>query len=635
MKRSTGWTLLLSGVLIAFSWMLQWLDLWLLAADMLMAGSAVIGGVPIARRAISALRYRTFGIDLLITVAVTGSLGIGEYWEGAAVTFLFTLGAFLEGKTLEKTRDSIRSLLALSPMEATVIRDGSEVRVHPDEVQLGESVLVRPGEKIPVDGTVLQGRASVDQASITGESIPVQKGTEDSVFSGTIVQFGYLEVKAERVGEDTTFSRIVQFVEDAQESKAPTQRFIEKFAKYYTPGILILAAVLFLVTRDIPLTLTLLVISCPGALVIAAPVTIVSGIGNAARKGVLVKGGNTLEQISQIDVVAFDKTGTLTEGKPQVVSMKTAKGTEEAMLMLAARAERRSEHHLARAIITEAEKKKLPLTTDADGDFHSLPGKGIEAWVDGSIVLVGNRLLMQEQQLSIPVSLQGYIEAEESLGRTLMYVASEHEVLGCIAVADPLRAEAKQLVAQLKGAGIQHVIMLTGDHEPTARAAAEQLGITEYRSNLLPEHKVEMVRSLQAEGHRVMMVGDGVNDAPALAAANAGIAVGGTGTDIAMETADIILSSGKLERIGYLFGLSQAVMRVMKQNIVFAVAVAGLLVAGVLAETVFMASGMLIHELSVLLVIVNAIRVVRFGRACNGSAGCQYTGKRSVSRAVQ
>jgi Zn2+/Cd2+-exporting ATPase len=632
MKRSTGWTLLISGVLIAVSWICQWLGVWPLAAEMFMAASAVIGGIPIARHALSALRYRTFGIDLLITVAVTGSLAIGEYWEGAAVSFLFTLGAFLEGKTLEKTRDSIRSLLALSPVEAAVLRDGKEVRIHPDEVQPGESVIVRPGEKIPVDGIVLQGKASVDQASITGESVPVEKGKEDSVFSGTIVQFGYLEVQAERVGEDTTFSRIVQFVEDAQESKAPTQRFIERFATFYTPGILILAAILFLVTRDIPLTLTLLVISCPGALVIAAPVTIVSGIGNAARKGVLIKGGNTLEQISRIDVVAFDKTGTLTEGKPQVVSVKSVSGVDEDLLLLAARAERRSEHHLARAIVTEAAKRGLPVAAEAEGDFQSYPGKGIEASFDGFVVIVGNRLLMQEKQFSIPDSLQAYIEGEEALGRTLMYVASEHSVLGCIAVADPLRAEAKKLMDQLKRAGVKQVVMLTGDNEPTARAAAEQLGITEYRANLLPEHKVDRVRALQAEGYRVMMVGDGVNDAPVLAAADAGIAIGDTGTDIAMETADIILSSGKLERIGYLFELSHAVMRVMKQNIVFAVAVAGMLVAGVLAETVFMASGMLIHELSVLLVIINAIRVVRFGKRCSDSASCPHAGGRRMSQ---
>ncbi len=535
MRRSAGLVILLMGSLIAASWVSTWLGLNPITADVFMLIGAVVGGTPIVKRAINALRYRTFGIDVLITIAVVGALFIGEYWEAAAVTFLFTLGSFLEAKTLEKTRSSIQSLLALSPIEATVLRDGKEQRISAEDVVPGESVLVKPGEKIPVDGIVLRGRATVNQSSITGESVSVEKAVTETVFSGSIVETGYLEMRAERVGDETTFARILEFVEEAQEAKAPTQRFIERFAKAYTPGILILAAIVYLWTRDLLLTLTLLVISCPGALVISAPVSIVAGIGNAARKGILVKGGHVLEMAGKIDAVAFDKTGTLTEGRPQVVAIEVETGTAEQMLSLAACAEKRSEHHLAKAIMEEAARKGLSMVDNGEGGFDHYPGQGVAAVVDGTEVFVGNRSLMKRRGVGFSDSLQSAAKSNEAAGRTVMFVAAGGLVLGFIAVADRLRADAPLLVNHLQKAGVKKILLLTGDNELTAKTSADQLGITDYRASLLPKDKVAAVRSLQEQGYRVAMVGDGVNDAPALAAADLGIAVGGTGTDVEHE----------------------------------------------------------------------------------------------------
>ncbi len=610
--------LMIVGSLIVSGWLLRWLGVHVAAFNALMLVGTLLAGWRIAVKAVQALRFRILGIELLITAAVTGAIWIGEYWEAAAVTFLFMLGSYLEGITLEKTLASIRALLDLSPVEATVVRSGIAVQVHAADVQQGEVVIVRPGGRIPVDGSVIDGQASVNQASITGESMPVERSAGDEVSGGTVVESGYLEVHAERVGEDTTFARIVAFVEEAQDAKAETQRFIERFAAYYTPAILVLAVVVYAVTRDVRLALTLLVIACPGALVIAAPVSIVAGIGSAAKRGMLLKGGSVLETARRIDTVVFDKTGTLTEGRPRVMRVFAEQADEGEMLVLSARAEQRSEHPLAGAILREAAKRGIAWGREGAEGFEFLPGHGVSAELDGAAVHVGNRSMIEELGMSMSAAIRLAAAQEERGGRTILFIAREREVLGFLAIADPIRKDALGLIRCLKKAGMKRMILLTGDHEYTAKAVAEQLGLSDYRAGLLPEGKVKAIRLLQESGHKVAMVGDGVNDAPALAAADIGIAVGDTGTDVAIETADLIITSGRMGLIAESLMLSRTVMANLRQNIIFAVAVVILLLAGVLAGTVFMASGMLIHELSVIAVILNAMRILTIGRERGG-----------------
>ncbi|WP_054949436.1 heavy metal translocating P-type ATPase [Numidum massiliense] len=603
---------ILSGSAIVLALALRYFEITPLVADGLFVFATVLAGDPIARKAIQLVRFKVVGIEALVTGAVTGALFIGEFWEAAAVTFLFIFGSYLEERSLEKTRSSLQNLLALSPTEARVIRDGVEQNISPSEVVKGENVFIRPGEKIPIDGTVVAGHASVNQAAITGESEPVRCEPGDDVYSGTVLETGYLEVQAEQVGEDTTFARIVQMVEEAQETKASSQRFLERFSRYYTPAIMVLAVLVYFVTWDVRLTLTLLVISCPGALVISVPVSIVAGIGNAAKNGILIKGGDYLEKAGKVDVVAFDKTGTLTVGKPHVTGVRAYEGTEAHILALAAGAETHSEHHLARAIITKARDELEDSDIPAAKDFQVFPGQGVKAVLQGRHILLGNRTLMKNNGVAISTAIEDDLQREERRRQTAVLLADESRgIIGRLSIADVVRDDAAHIVQQLKREGIAKVVMLTGDNQRTADAVAEQLGVTTVYADLMPEDKVRVIEQLQQRGKTVAMAGDGINDAPALATADLGIAMGVAGTDVAMETADVVLMTDNLRQIQYAFALSRAAVRNIRQNIVFSVSVVILLMLGVLFNKIFMASGMLIHELSVILVILNAIRLLR------------------------
>lgn len=454
----------------------------------------------------------------------------------------------------------------------------------------------------------------MNQSAITGESIPVRKVVSAKVFSGAVIESGYIKVRAEKVGEDTTFSRILQMVEDAQDKKAKTQKFLEEFSKYYTPGIIILTFIIYLVTRDITLALTLLVIACPGALVISAPVSIVAGIGNGAKNGILIKGGDIIEKLGSSKVIAFDKTGTLTMGKPQVTSIKGFSISEDELLKIAGRAESYSEHPLGRAIMTEA-TSRFDNAMDPPEESEIIVGQGLRVVLDGNTILVGNRRLMDQNHVIIPDEVAEYIKREEMEGQTAVIVSDLQGVLGVISIADVLREDARNTVSRLKSLGIERVVMLTGDNSRTAAAIARQVGIDEFYGELLPQDKVAILDDLQGQVGTTVMVGDGVNDAPALASADLGIALGGAGTDVAMETADVVLMSDQLHKLSYAIGLSRATVRNLKQNIYFSIIVAGSLLAGVLAKKVFLSSGMLIHELSVLLVTINAIRLLGYGRS--------------------
>ena len=582
--------------------------------DATLIAASILAGFPIAVRAWGALRARAFSIDLLVTIAVVGALVIGEYTESAVVAFLFLFGAWLEARSLERTRASLRELVDLAPTRATVVRDGERVLVDADDVQVGEAVIVTSGERIAVDGVITAGSARIAEASITGEPTPIRKEQGQRVFAGTVVETGYLEIEAEEVGEATTFARIIELVEEAQDSRSRRQRFLERFAQFYTPAIIVGAVIAFAWTRDLGFALTFLVIACPGALVISVPVAAVAGMGNIARHGVLVKDAEALESLAAAEILVVDKTGTLTVGRPVVTGIH-AEGDlpESELLALVASLESTSEHHLGRAIVAEARARALPLDAELSS-IEVFPGLGLRGSVGGREMLVGRADLLRSHDVT-----PGEIgESLESAGVTAVQVAVDGQFEGVITVADSVRPGAREALAQLRDSGVRRIIMLTGDNEHAARAVAAELGIDEVRAGLLPADKARIVGELATKGHSVMMVGDGINDAPALATAEVGVAMGGVGMDISMETADVVILTDRLDHLAHARKVTRASVRIMKQNTVISLATVAILIAAVLAHVVQLAGGMLVHEISVLLVILNALRLVRLG--ASGSA---------------
>lgn len=573
-----------------------------------------IAGVPIFIKAYQALQLKAFSIELLVTIAVIGALFIGEYVESAVVTFLFLFGDFLEGRTLEKTRSSLRELTEMAPQEAVVVRGGENVMIPVEEVEVGDHVIIRSGGKIPVDGTIVSGQASINEATVTGESVPASKTLDDQVFSGTILDNGYIEIIAEKVGDDTTFAKIIDLVEEAQESKSKTERFLDRFATYYTPSVVVLSVLVYLLTKDLHISITFLVVACPGALVIGAPVSNVAGIGNGAKNGVLIKGGEVMDNLSKVDTIVFDKTGTLTKGKPEVTDIKTFGDFEtDALLEIVAQAETISEHHLGQTIVREAKAKKLDLSVEPE-DSEVIKGSGIRAKVGGKIVAIGNRKLMDQEGIAIPEEIGNYAIEREKAGNTAIFASVDREIAGIFSIADQIRDDAKHALALLRKNGIKKMVMLTGDNRHTAELVANTLGLDEFHAELLPEDKVTYVKKLKDAGHVVAMAGDGINDAPAIATADIGLAMGEGGTDVSMETADVVLMADKLMQFAHAYSLAKATIRNMKQNTFFAVGIAFALLIGVLAGMVNLASGMFIHEASVLLVILNGMRLLRFNR---------------------
>jgi len=597
--------------------------------NILMSIAAIVAGLGIASRAWNSLRNRHISIELLVTIATIGALAIGEVWEAAAVTFLFVFGAYLEARTLSKTRQVLGELIDLAPVTAIVLRGSVQIEVAPHEVQVGETVLIKPGARVPVDGEVLTGASAVDESSITGESMPEEKTLGDRVFAGTVNLDGMLQLRATGVGADTMLARIIARVEEAQEQKAPTQRFVEKFSQWYTPAIIILSAAVFIISREIELALTLLVIGCPGALVISTPVSIIAGIGSAARRGILIKGGEYLENAGKISAVALDKTGTLTLGKPHLTdivvlqpaleiagmalpglsSTSTHWDAGQADLMWwAGMAESGSEHPLARAIYQEALKLgHLPMPDE----FEMLPGKGVRATYEGREILVGAPKWLAERSIPLPEDLTHQMDLLRSEGKTAVLAARDGRLWGILAISDPMREDAAEMVRRLRADGIKQVIMLTGDDLATAQAIARRAGISDVRAGLLPEDKLAAIRQLQVEGHIVAMIGDGINDTPALAAADIGIAMGAAGAGLAIETADIALMADDLLKVPEAIRLSRATLQNIRQNVVVALLTVSGLLAGVLLGSVHMAGGMLIHQLSVLVVIANGMRLLR------------------------
>ena len=573
--------------------------------------STVIAGTPILIKAVKALRMKAFSIELLVSIAVIGALFIGEYVESAAVTFLFLFGAFLEVRTLEKTRTSLKALVDMAPLDATVIRDGKTMTISIEDVEEGDRVIIRSGEKVAVDGHIVTGTATLSEAAITGESVPTSKTIKDRVFSGTIVDNGFIEVIADRVGDDTTFAKIIELVEEAQESKSKTEKFLDRFANIYTPSIVVLSILVYIFTRNIEMTLTFLVIACPGALVISAPVSMVAGIGNGAKNGVLIKGGDIMEKLAKIDTVVFDKTGTLTRGRPEVTDIYTFSNNEDDLLRLVAEAEMISEHHLGQTIVKEAKIRNIPIVNQPE-DAEIIKGNGIRARIDGKLLIVGNRKLMAAEGIQIEDAVESYAVQREKAGNTAIFASIDGEIAGIFSIADRIRPEAASALQQLRADGIKKMIMLTGDNRHTAELVAKQLGLDEVHAELLPEDKVAMIQKLKDAGHNVAMAGDGVNDAPAIATADIGLAMGEGGTDVSMETADIVLMADRIDQFSHAYALAKATVRNMKQNTYFAVGTVFFLLLGVLFGKVFLATGMLVHELSVLIVILNAVRLIRY-----------------------
>ncbi|WP_042357379.1 heavy metal translocating P-type ATPase [Bacillus rubiinfantis] len=604
---------IISGFLIAMAFMTSFLGHDYLKTPAFLIAT-VVAGVPIFVNAYKALRMKVFSIELLVTIAVIGALFIHEYTESAVVTFLFLLGDFLEAKTLEKTRSSLKKLIEMAPQEATVVRDEMEIIVPIEEIRSGDHVIIRSGGKVPVDGQIVTGQASIIEAAVTGEAVPTAKSEEDKVYSGTIVDQGYIEVIAEKVGDDTTFAKIIELVDEAQESKSKTEKFLDQFATFYTPAVVLLAIIVLVVTKNFHLAITFLVVACPGALVIGAPVSNVAGIGNGAKNGVLVKGSEVMNKLAKVDTLVFDKTGTLTKGKPAVIDIKTfADWQPTRLLQLVAGAEMISEHHLGQTIVKEAKARKLELSDRLESG-EIIKGNGITGKIAGHALVVGNRKLLEREGIQVTAEALEYAVSRERTGNTVIFVAVDGSLTGLISIADQIREDAHQALTEMRKNGIRKIVMLTGDNQYTAELVARQLGIDDYHAELLPEDKVEYVKKLKAAGYVVAMAGDGINDAPAIATADIGLAMGEGGTDVSMETADVVLMADKLMQFSHAYKLAKATISNMKQNTFFAVAIVIVLLIGVLVQSVQLASGMFIHEASVLLVIVNAMRLIHFGR---------------------
>ncbi len=600
-----------SGILIVLGFILGFLGYQNIKSIALIVAT-VIASVPIVINAFQALRMRTFSIELLVTIAVVGALYIKEYTESSVVTFLFLFGSYLEARTLEKTRSSLKKLIDMAPQEAVVLRQGKNITIPVEGVEVGDRVIIRPGGKIPVDGSIVHGKASINEAAITGESVPVSKTVNDKVFSGTIVDNGYIEIIAEKVGEDTTFSKIIELVEEAQETKSKAERFLDKFSNIYTPAIVLLSVIVYAITKNLHLSITFLVVACPGALVIGAPVSNVAGIGNGARNGVLIKGGEVMDILSKVDAMVFDKTGTLTKGKPEVTDIKTFNNWDvNQVLKLVAEAETISEHHLGQTIIKEAKNRGIDLTEQSiEGEV--IKGNGICAKFDGHELIVGNRKLMKSKDIEISRDVDEYAVNREKAGNTAVFAAIDGRIAAIFSIADQIRSDAFEALVELRKNGIKKIVMLTGDNRHTAEKVANELGIDEFYAELLPEDKVEFIKKLKSEGHTVAMAGDGINDAPAIATADIGLAMGESGTDVSMETADVVLMADKLSQLSHAYALAKATTRNVKQNTLLAVAVVFALLAGVLTRNIHLASGMFIHEASILMVIFNAMRLIGF-----------------------
>ena len=600
---------LISGLLIALGFLGRFAMDNRVVFDWSLIIASVIGVTPIAIQAYQALKVKVISIDVLVTIAVIGAFLIRNFEESAIVTFLFLFGAFLEQRTLNQTRSAIKELTEIAPESALKqVNNGTFEKVDVDEVEEEDILQVKTGAKIPVDGTVVSGEGHINEASITGESEAVNKKKGSEVYAGSILENGTIQIRADRVGDETTFGKIIELVEEAQDSKSEAERFIDRFSKYYTPAVLVLAFVVWLFSQSIELAITILVLGCPGALVIGAPVSNVAGIGNGARNGVLLKGSEVIHNFSHVDTIVFDKTGTLTAGNPTVAETEYyGENPEEATAYLAS-VENESDHPLAKAVIAEVGKRNLKGVEST----KVVKGGGIVVSIDGHRVAVGNAALMEKESVKFSKNMQADIERFEQSGNSLVLTSVDGELKILMGIRDQVRPGVKEGLQQLKDLGVENLVVLSGDNQGTVDLIANELELTEAHGHMLPEDKSAHIEQLQNEGEVVAFVGDGVNDSPSLALADIGIAMG-SGTDVAIETSDVVLMNSDFSRLPHALGLTKSTSNNMTQNIVIAVGVVLVLLASVfLSDWMNMSIGMLVHEASILVVIFNAMRLLGF-----------------------
>ncbi|WP_214818372.1 heavy metal translocating P-type ATPase [Exiguobacterium sp. s59] len=617
-------TLLYASLLIAFGYLSSYVNgEENIVTTLLFLASMFIGGLSLFKVGLQNLLRFEFDMKTLMTVAVIGGAIIGEWAEVAIVVILFAISEALERFSMDRARQSIRSLMDIAPKEALVRRNGQEIMIHVDDIAVGDIMIVKPGQKIAMDGVVVSGYSAVNQAAITGESVPVEKTVDNEVFAGTLNEEGLLEVEITKLVEDTTISKIIHLVEEAQGERAPSQAFVDKFAKYYTPIIMIIAALVAIVPplffdgsweTWIYQGLAVLVVGCPCALVISTPISIVSAIGNAAKKGVLVKGGVYLEEMGALKAIAFDKTGTLTKGVPAVTDYNVLNKqiNEKELLSIITALEYRSQHPLASAIMKKAEEENITYSDVQVEDFSSITGKGIKGIVNGTTYYIGSPKLFKELLTNdFDKDLEQNVTTLQNQGKTAMIIGTEKEILAVIAVADEVRESSKEILQKLHQLGIKKTIMLTGDNKGTANAIGGQVGVSDIEAELMPQDKLDFIKQLRSEYGNVAMVGDGVNDAPALAASTVGIAMGGAGTDTALETADVALMGDDLRKLPFTIKLSRKTLNIIKANITFAIAIKFIALLLVIPGWLTLWIAILSDMGATLLVALNGLRLMR------------------------
>lgn len=578
----------------------------------LYATASVIGGLTLFKSGLINLTKLRFDMKTLMTIAVIGAIIIGEWREAAIVVILFAISEALESYSMDKARASIRSLMKISPKQALIRRNGTEQNLDIEDINIGDMMLVKPGERIAMDGKVSHGFSAINQAPITGESIPVEKALHDDVFAGTINQNGYLEIEVTKKSQDTTIAKIIHLVEEAQNERAPSQAFIDRFAAYYTPAIIAIAAIVAILPPLLGGTwstwvyqgLAVLVVGCPCALVISTPVAIITAIGNAARNGVLIKGGIYLEQIGTLKSIAFDKTGTLTEGTPKVTDAHFYTDERETALSYLKALEEKSSHPLAKAIINYINEQNTDFTPIEVQQFTTVQGKGIQGEINGETVYAGSPELFSNL---IPDQVRTYQEA----GKTVMLCGTDEEILMAIALRDEPRKESKNVISELHNLGISHTYMLTGDHAKTAAALKQDLALTDVKADLLPEDKLDFIKKYHHETGNIAMIGDGINDTPALAASTVGIAMGTAGTDSALETADVALMGDDLQKLPFTVKLSRRALSIIKQNVTFAIGIKVLALLLVIPGWLTLWIAIFADMGATLLVTLNALRLLK------------------------
>lgn len=598
--------LLINTVLLLFAEVSKLLLHMDIPYQVLMFIVGTIGVIPIALTAISSLRVRLVSIDVLVSLAVIGAFIIGEFNEAAIVTWLFMLGDVLEEITLRKTRSAVSDLTQMAPKTASVVQDDGTIKEEDvDFIDPGEKILIKTGDQVPVDGEIVSGIGYLNEASMNGESKLANKIVGSEVYAGTILEDGTLTVETTAAGEDTTFGKIIEMVEEAQDTKSGTEKIINRFAKYYTPAVLVIAIIVGLITRDLKLAITVMVLGCPGALVIGVPVSTVAGIGNGAKNGIMFKGSQVIDQARKIDEVAFDKTGTLTVGHPEVSVIEILNGRRNEIIKLAAQIEGQSNHPLAQAIAKLAEQK--PVSTK----LETVKGKGVVATINDEKYYLGNQNLIVDNTGSNGKLVKTINHLSQSDNSIVVFANSDQSQLAVFGIKDQLRPEAKEALTNLKKLGVKKLVMLSGDNQETAEQIAAELSIDEVRGQMLPENKAAFIKQEKMNGHHVAFIGDGINDSPALANANVAIAIG-SGTDVAIDVSDIVLVKNDLRKIDYALGLSKKIVLNMNENIVLALLTVLLLFIGLFAGYVEMASGMFIHEFSILVATLNGMRLLKF-----------------------